>query len=451
MKCLRLFLLVLGLAAFGAVGIADDSFKKGKQSSSGDSKTKSSESKGDGKSSSGRSDSRGSTGRSDNNQRSSTGRSEPPKRESPPSRDNGFDRGSNGRSDNNQRSSTGRSEPPRRESPPSRENGFDRGSSGRSDNNQRSSTGRSEPPRRESPPSRENGFDRGSTGRSDNNQRSSTGRIEPSRPETPPQNSFGMLERVKRAEIDPGRQSNNQTRGETRSRAITIDRAPTNVFSGSLRHQVLREEQIRRNYPNIRRGYYWYDPYWCDNDFRFRWYVYDCYTPIRFVCSPWYYYPHLPPYLNYSCVRYLHISIGPFYGSLYTWRRPGHYERDYRYSDLDYAIEDLAQAFERRDRRALGRLVPDRGDVHIYVDGDYAYSLQADEYFDLMLDNVYGTRTIRYEIERVRTYRYEAEVVARHEFTDPWGRRDSVYHEYRLEAERGRYVIRSFGTSYRRY
>ncbi len=198
-----------------------------------------------------------------------------------------------------------------------------------------------------------------------------------------------------------------------------------------------------------RSGYWHYDPYWCDDDFWFGWYVFNPYQ-YRCVASPWYYYPHLPGYLNYSCVRVVQISLLPWGGSYYDYRPSRYGSGYYRDSDLDDAIDDLVRAFEDSDRRALGRLVPRRGDVSIFVDGAYQYSMDSERFYDLMQDNVYATRTRRYEIVRVETWRDEAEVTARHEFTDAWGQRTSVYHWYRLSRDSRGYVITRFGTSDRR-
>jgi hypothetical protein len=82
------------------------------------------------------------------------------------------------------------------------------------------------------------------------------------------------------------------------------------------------------------------------------------------------------------------------------------------------------------------------------VDGRYNYSMTAEDFESFMLDAIESTRTDRYDIVKVERRGREAEITARHEFTDPWGQREAVYHWYRLEEDRGTYVIRRFGTSY---
>jgi len=98
----------------------------------------------------------------------------------------------------------------------------------------------------------------------------------------------------------------------------------------------------------------------------------------------------------------------------------------------------------------LNRLIPDSGKVGIYIDERYQYSMDADDYYDLMVDNTLNARTQNYTILSVRTYRDNVRVVAMHEYTDPWGDRERVYHVYRLEPSRYGYQIVEFGTSDRR-
>jgi hypothetical protein len=203
--------------------------------------------------------------------------------------------------------------------------------------------------------------------------------------------------------------------------------------------------------------YYFASVDWCDADF---FYVGYYYQPVWDVCvvSPWYFYPHLPGYLMRSGVVIVAVPdvlfvTGPggcywVSAPVYNWSPPTTDQTGRDESDLDYALDDLRTAFLRNDRRAIGRLVPRDGRVGIYVDEKYSYSMSADDFYDLMLDNVTTTKTDAYDIVDVRTWHDdEARVVARHEFTDTWGRRQVVYHTYRLVAQRGGYFIVDFGTS----
>ena len=84
------------------------------------------------------------------------------------------------------------------------------------------------------------------------------------------------------------------------------------------------------------------------------------------------------------------------------------------------------------------------------MDSRYCYSIGADDYYDLMVDNIYGTRTARYEILSVRSSRNDAQVAARHDYIDAWGRRCTVFHHYRFQRDRGDFYITDFLVSNRR-
>lgn len=261
---------------------------------------------------------------------------------------------------------------------------------------------------------------------------------------------------------DRGRLGNtNYGSSNNRNDRFDIREAPVNLLSkGSIANQVLRTEQVRVN-TNIRQGYHSYHSNWRDDNF---YYPHYSFSPYGNNCSfsPWYYYPHLPGYVSTQRIIYIgNLSWSFSNGNNYSWNRSRNtsgwgydndrYDRYDRDRDgLDESLWDLVNAFERRDRRALGRLVPRSGRINIYMDDRYAYSLQADDFYDLMLDNIETTRTVRYEIDRVQTHRGEAQVTARHEFVDSWGRRSSVYHNYRLEEDRYGYTITDFRTSWRR-
>jgi len=118
--------------------------------------------------------------------------------------------------------------------------------------------------------------------------------------------------------------------------------------------------------------------------------------------------------------------------------------------NLRDALQDLERAFERKDRRAMGRLIPRNGSVNIMLDGNFQYSLNADDFFDLFQDGISNVKTDRYEIVRVRQNRNSARVIAKHTFRDPWGRQQTNFQAFYLEGDRrDGYVIREFDTTNR--
>ena len=232
---------------------------------------------------------------------------------------------------------------------------------------------------------------------------------------------------------------------------VVIGRAPVDIVRGTLGNQVRRADEIRVGGSKIRFGYTHYDSRWCDDYFYYPYYAFDPYARAS-VCSPWYFYPQLPPY--YSATRcYVGTYVwSPFVGISYTWSAPSRsYWGDRRYSDLDYAIDDIVHAFEDYYRRAISRLVPRNGRVAIIIEDRYAYSMNADDFYDTFMDAVYNTRTRDYRIMDIKTSRDGAAVWARHDYEDPWGRRTSVYHYFRLEQEGRDWVIREFGTNETRW
>ena len=234
-------------------------------------------------------------------------------------------------------------------------------------------------------------------------------------------------------------------------------RAPIDLFKGSLGQQA-RRESVELRTERLRIGYVHYDSRWRDDDFIYAFYEFRP-IPSRCTVSPWYYYPHLPGYIRVGRVILVQPVVSIYFTSdrfyyypwrdatPYVWSRPIWVSDRYHSGELDWALDDLVSIFERRDRRALDRLVPRYGRVGIWIDEDYAYSLGPDDFYDMLLDNAFGTRTRRYDILDVRRWRDQVRVLARHDYEDPWGRSDTVYHTYRLERQDGRYVIVDFGTS----
>jgi len=234
--------------------------------------------------------------------------------------------------------------------------------------------------------------------------------------------------------------------------------APIEFNKLSLGRQVLREDNTRI-IKDCRRGYYSYDRRWTDD-----WFFYPHYTfePIwgRSVISPFYGYWHVPGYITLSRTPYVRIdfSLFPVDDYYYPWRsandyRWERYRDDYYYSSnrydsqLDYALDDLVTAFEENDDYLVERLVGKSGRVNIYMDEHYSYSLSADDFADMLTDLVWTTRTRSYKIERVQKWRDNVRVLAKHEYTDTWGRRVTMYHTIRLQKNWSSYKIVDFGTS----
>jgi hypothetical protein len=267
-----------------------------------------------------------------------------------------------------------------------------------------------------------------------------------------------------------GAQNNGGPRGDVRFNAPSLNKG--SISSQALRIPEARPGNGRGNrfeQDGWRTGYWGYNNNWRDDSF---WYSNYVFNPWDNHCtiSPWYFYPNLPGYITIKRISF--FDNGGFgWSNANGWDRWNDWSRwdnnngwgnnnnnnngwgNDRWRDRDdqdayEAIDDLRRAFDRQDRRSLGNLIPRNGRVNIYHNGRYSYSLDSDDYYDLMLDAIYSTRTIRYEIEDVRRSRGQIRVSARHWYQTPWGTRTSVCHMFRLEEDRNGYVITDFGTGY---
>jgi len=246
-------------------------------------------------------------------------------------------------------------------------------------------------------------------------------------------------------------QSSNNFVGKVRE-PIIISRPPID----SLANQVLRSDNIRVN-SGWRNGYCGYSNSWNDNYFNYPFYSFN-WSRNDCAISPWYWYSHLPGYINRNRCRFDRPTFQIIVNLNYDWSpifSPGYRYNDYGYGygrnernwGLDRAIEDIVEAFLYGEFRVLSDLLPRRGDVYVTIDQGYQYSLQSDDFYDLMVDNLSTTRTQRYKIISARTGRGTARIVAEHEFTDPWGRRQLVYHTFGLLEDSRRFTIAEFSSS----
>lgn len=243
-----------------------------------------------------------------------------------------------------------------------------------------------------------------------------------------------------------------------------------NQRTSSMRNQIRREDRsrIRFDYDDgrVRVGYYHYDRNWRDDRFCYPYYVFNPYQVNTCVVSPWYYYPSLPAYINTTRIVYANGTEFSFIGFPYDYiparryddrydDRDRGYRGDYRDRNdnpsrkryLDYAIDDITDAFERQDQRAVDRLVPRYGTVTVTIDGSITYGVNSNDFYDMLMDAVTSSKTISYRIESVKANDDQAEVIASHQYLDPWGQRMEVFHRFNLVGERGGVFIRGFATS----
>jgi hypothetical protein len=209
-----------------------------------------------------------------------------------------------------------------------------------------------------------------------------------------------------------------------------------------------------------RRGYCHYDPYWRDSYFGYGYWWSD---PWRDRCyiSPYYWYISLPGYISWSRCFYATPRVIIIIGDDLSWRYCGRgnygsyyyggYGYNYNdrgYSYLDRSVSDLVDAFLLERPEHLADLLPRKGTVNIYIEGEYAYTLNNDDFYDMTADMIRSTQTTDFQIEKVKRSRSgEYIVLARHEFVDPNNMSQTVWMTFTLDEEYGRYVIVETGTS----
>ena len=375
-------------------------------------------------------------------------------RQSPPTNDGGLGRGGSSSGSGSQGGSTtgpsrDRGSQPR-QSPPTNDGGLGRGGSS-SGSQGGTSRDRGSQPRQDAGLGRGQGS--GSSGTVRDNNRDTLGqRVNP---------NIGPGQGLGRGSNQPSRSGSVNYRGTNNidgrvNPKVAIIAPPTYgvIKSTSMESRARREDGPRHSnslwVDGWRNGYSHYNNNWNDNHF---WYPNYCFTPwgnVNIVISPWYSYTFLPGYLN---CEHIYVTNYRGYwgwntGFTYTSVNDNYgYNRSSQNRELDYTIEDLQDGFENRDFRALDRLVPDRGQIAIYRDGRYDYSIDTRDFSDLLNDLSSNANTNRYRILETRINRNSARISGLHEYTDQWGNRQRVYHSIYLENEHGDYVIREFGTS----
>jgi hypothetical protein len=190
--------------------------------------------------------------------------------------------------------------------------------------------------------------------------------------------------------------------------------------------------------------------YYRFGNFRFEYGYYYIYPePYRVVYAPYWYYDPCPPFVTVYRVVYLpprpHTILvevpivveTPYY----LERRPPDSQQQ--------LLSDLRAAWMLRDPSYLTRYIRPESYIAIYLDGQYAYSLPAQDYIAMTRDAIRAVRT-----EQIRFYRVakrgETQLVVRGEhqyIDDATGVRRLVYIQYTFEQVDGRWYLIEAGSS----
>ena len=190
--------------------------------------------------------------------------------------------------------------------------------------------------------------------------------------------------------------------------------------------------------------------YYRFGNFRFEYGYYYIYPePYRVVYAPYWYYDPCPPFVTVYRVVYLpprpHTVLvevpivveTPYY----LERRP--------LDSQQQLLSDLRAAWMLRDPSYLTRYIRPESYIAIYLDGQYAYSLPAQDYIEMTRDAIRAVRT-----EQIRFYRIakrgDTQLVVRgeHQYVDDaTGVRRLVYIQYTFEQVDGRWYLIEAGSS----
>ncbi|MCE9560230.1 MAG: hypothetical protein K8R88_14925 [Armatimonadetes bacterium] len=226
-------------------------------------------------------------------------------------------------------------------------------------------------------------------------------------------------------------------------------------YNNSIRRQAGREENVRvqRNQYQYRSGYYSYNNNWRDNNFSYPYYSFN--YGNNCALSPWYSYTNMPGYITIGRISFNNVFELSFNcNNNYRWSYKSRYDRYSSTYELDRAVASIDSAFDRADSSRLEDLIPSRGRVTIRSRWERPYTVDTNDYFDMMADLIESTRTRRYNITSVNYGERDygtVRVTAEHVFTDGYGNQRTNYHCYTLEKSGRHYEIVEFQSSDRRF
>ena len=192
----------------------------------------------------------------------------------------------------------------------------------------------------------------------------------------------------------------------------------------------------------------------------YRYYTYDYRAGYAYPSLYCYYYGFFPPYIYSHRVYYIHrvfpavvyveIPIIVFRDNYVDY--DSYYSNGWRYRSVAEAVGDIEHAWERGDTDLLMDHVR-RGDkIDISLKGEYAYSVDSEDYRDMTLDATKNIDTVSFEFYDVKWHdSREAVAYGKHVYYDDYdsenGDRKTVYVKYRLEKSGAEWYITEVGTS----
>ncbi len=225
---------------------------------------------------------------------------------------------------------------------------------------------------------------------------------------------------------------------------VVVAATPSHSFRSQLVSITPAPKVIRGNFVStvgLRQGYCQYVQDWRDTHFYYPRYAYVPGPRIHY--SPWYYYSNLPAYVTYEVIIVHENYEPPVVESTWvdypeTTRRP-----------VDNLKRDLIDAFLDFKPEFISDHVQAGKEIAILMDGEYQYSLKAEDFQQMATDLIKGTNTTDYRVDKVRQSGRNINIRTTHEFTDASGQAQSVRHEYVFQQDlNGGYWLREFHTEH---
>ncbi len=115
---------------------------------------------------------------------------------------------------------------------------------------------------------------------------------------------------------------------------------------------------------------------------------------------------------------------------------------------IDRAAADITSAWKSGDIEKLAPYIDSKAKIAVYLRGKYQYSLDARDYLDLTRDALTATKTVRFDLDPpVRKERGVYTLTGKHVYKNKDGDERTVYVNYALELQDGKYQITQVGSA----
>jgi hypothetical protein len=188
-------------------------------------------------------------------------------------------------------------------------------------------------------------------------------------------------------------------------------------------------------------------------NYRYQHYLYD-YRPAHSYPSVYcYYYDYFPPYISGLRVVYMPPPHRHHVVGVIELQIPIRWDDDYYLCRFDQrsltdALQDITRAWETGKTSRLMDHVRHDSRIAVDIGGDYAYSLDWQDYRDMTADAMSAIETKSFDVYRVHQYDSgEAVAYCKHVYYNEHGDSNTVYLSYTFEHIGSRWYITEIGIS----